>query len=248
MENALLFAARQSRGAESLHTVLQENPHLPDWCTVIISLELALLENRLDSALPGLTHVHRQPASPYLPYYQVERLLRHGRPDLADTLLNAYGGSFPATEAAFLRLQVFRTQGAIALLDPAYDNLLRNPLTPHLATKFCSYLIANGTPGQLARYLDRFATGGPTLTAETLPLYQATYVVAALAGDQAHADRIHEAVAKFSSSDYRALNGLAELLKTRKPDGRMPRLLPLVQLPIEVLYAILEPPAPAAAK
>jgi hypothetical protein len=45
------------------------------------------------------------------------------------------------------------------------------------------------------------------------------------------------------------LRGLGELLKGRGADPRLPRILPLVPLPTEVVYAILERQAvPAPAK
>ena len=245
--HALLFAARQSRDGESLRSVLQQNPHLPEWCTEIINLEQALLENRFDSALPGLTRVHRQPPSAYLPYYQVERLLLHGHADQAATLLLAYGNRLPADEAAFLRLQIYRAKGWTARIDAEYDLLLQYPMTPRLAAKFCAYLITHPASGPLARYVDKFIQEGPTIAAGTIPLYQATYLAAALAGDTARADLLRAALTKFTSADARVLNGLVELLKTGRPDPRILRILPLVPLPIEVIYAIqARPPATAA--
>jgi hypothetical protein len=53
---------------------------------------------------------------------------------------------------------------------------------------------------------------------------------------------------KFTSSDARVLHGLVELLKPNKPDPRLPRILPLVSLPTEVMFAILERQSPVPAK
>lgn len=243
--HALLFAARQSRHGESLREILRNNPHLPDWCTEIINLELALLENRVDSALPGLTRVHRQPPAAYLPYYQVDRLLRHRRADLADTLLRAYGSRLSADEAAFLRLRIYRAKGWSALVGPEFETLFQYPLSPRLAAKFCAELIANPAGEPAARYLDKFNLEGPDLSTATIPLYHASYLAAALAGDRARAERLRAAIAKFTSSDARTLNGLAELLKNGRTDPRLARILPLVPLPTEVIYTIQEGPAGA---
>lgn len=247
--NALLFAARQNRGSEYLRRVLVDNPHLPEWCTEIINLELALLERHLDTALPGLNRVYRQPPSTYLPYYQVERLLLSGHADQADQLLTAYGNLLPADEAGFLRLRIYRAKGWTALIGTEYDTLLQYPMTPRLAAKFCAYLVAYPDPGLLARYLDRFTAQGPAIAGDTIPLYQAGYLAAALAGDTRRADLIRADITRFTSSDARVLNGLVELLQRRQPpDGRLARILPLVPLPTEVVYAILERPSGAASK
>lgn len=245
--HALLFAARQNRDAAALKAVLQANPHLPEWCTEIINLEVALLDNRLAAALPGLTKIHRLPAPPYLPYFQTERLLLHGHPDEADTVLAAYGSSVPSDEAAFLRLRIYRAKGWTALIGPEFDTLLRYPMTPRLAAKFCAHLLGHPDARQMARYLDKFSWEGPALSVETIPLFQAGYLAAALAGDTARADRILADISRFTASDARVLKGLAELLKSGAPDPRLPRILPLVPLPTEVVYAILERP-PVAKK
>lgn len=246
--NALLFSARQSRDATSLGATLQDNPHLPEWCTELIGIEQALLENRVESALPRLTHVYRQPASSYLPYYQVERLLLCGQPDQANDLLTAYGNRLPPDESAFLRLRIYHAKGWSSLLPSEYDNLLQYPLTPRLANQFCAYLIIHPAPELLAGYADRFARQGPPLNADTVPLYHATYLAAALANDPARAEILRAEITKFTSSDARVLRGLVELLKAGKPDPRYSRILPLVPLPTEVIYAILELQTVAPAK
>lgn len=241
--NALLFAARRAHDGQPLRDVLQHNPHLPEWCTEIINLELALLDNRLDTALPGLTRIHRQLPSAYLPCYQADRLLLHGRADQAGTLINAYGIRFPADEAAFLRLRIYRAKGWSALIGTEFDTLLQYPMTPRLAAKFCSFLITNPDPGLLARYLDKFTREGPAVSAETIPLHHAGFLAAALAGDNARAERLRGGITRFTSSDARVLGGLLEILKRGKPDPRLVRILPLVPLPTEVVYAILERPS-----
>lgn len=246
--NALLFSARQTHASEFLGTALQANPHLPEWCTELINIEQGLLEDRVESTLPRLTHIYRQPAASYLPYYQVERLLVGGRADLANTVLGSYTNLLQPDEAAFLRLRIFHAKGWLSLLSPEYDNLLQYPLTPRLANEFCAYLIIHPSPQLLAGYFDRFTRQGPPLTAETLPLYQATYLATALADDSVRVEKIRDQLARFTSSDARVLRGLVELLKAGKPDPRLSRILPLVHLPTEVVYAILEQQAAAPAK
>jgi hypothetical protein len=243
--NALLFAARQTHDSRPLRAVLLNNPHLPDWCTDILNLEVSLLDHRLDAALPGLTRVHRQLPSPYIPLFQTDRLLRHGHADLAESVLTAYGNRLPADEAAFLRLRIYLARGWSAPISTETDNLLRYPMTPRLAAKFCAFLITNPDPGLLARYLDKFSAGGPAISAETMPVYDAGVLAAALAGDPARADRLRVEIRRFTASDARVLNGLGEILRSGKPDARLTRILPLVPLPAEVVYAILERPVPA---
>ena len=246
--NALLFAARQTGNSGALAQVLQQNPHLPEWCTEIIGIEQALLENQLDRVLPRLTRVSHYPDASYYPYYQVHRLLLYGRAEQANELLTAYGPRVQPDEASFLRLCIFQALKWNSLVGSEYDNLLQYPMVPRIAAQFCAYLIAHPATAPAARYCDKFLLEGPPLTGENLALYQATYLVAVLAGDTAQAGTLHDQLSRFTASDTRVLHGLEVLLKTGKPDPRLARILPLVPLPAEVVYAILERQAAAAPK
>jgi len=121
-------------------------------------------------------------------------------------------------------------------------------MAPRVVAQFCAYLLTAPEPAAVARYYEQFERSGPPLSAETLPLYQATYLVVALAGDSAQAGDIQTKIMKFTASDARVLRGLVELLKPNKPDPRLARILPLVALPTEVMFAILERQSPVAAK
>ncbi len=238
--NALLFAARETTDSQFLTTVLEHGGPLPDWCVELITIERGLLQNRLGDVLPRLTRVYQQPAAAYVPYYQVDRLLRYGRADKALNLLNTYGARIPPDEAAFLHLRLYHAKGWSPLLDAEHETLLQYPMAPRIAAQFCAYLISNPDPGLLARYFDKFTREGPTLAAETLPLYHATYLAAATAGDNVRAEKIAAQIMQFTGSDARVVRGLAELLQAGRPDARLSRILPLVPLPTEVVYAALE--------
>ena len=244
--NALLFAARASSDSQFLTTVLEQRGPLPEWCVELISIERGLLQNRVDDFLPRLTRIYRQPAAAYLPYYQVDRLLRCGRVDEALHLLDTYGASLPPDEAAFLHLRLYRAKGWSSLLAAEHETLLQYELAPRIAAQFCAYLVRDPDPGLLAQYFDKFTREGPTLAADTLPLYQASYLAAAMAGDKVRSEKIAAQIRQFTGSDARVIRGLVELLQAGQPDERLARILPLVPLPTEVVYAVLERrPAPA---
>ncbi len=243
--HALLFAVRPGKESEPLRNLLRDNPHLPEWCTEIITLEQALLEGRVEGTLPGLTRVYRKPAATYLPYFQADRLILHGYPDLAADLLTAYGSYLPADEAAFLRLRIYHAKDWSDLISKEFDNLLQYPMTPRLAAKFCAYLIAHPNPTLVARYLARFNRDGPVISAESLSLFQANFLLAALTGDKDRTELIRADISRYTQSDARVLYGLVEILRSGKRDPRLSRILPLVSLPIEVIYAILKKSASA---
>lgn len=246
--NALLFSARKTGDHAYLGTVLSEHPHVPDWCTELIGIEQLLLQGHLDRALPRLTRVYRQPAAGYVPYYQVDRLLRHGETDHANNLLRAYGSQLRPDEAGFLRLRVYQAKDWTSLAGPELESLLRYEMVPRIIAQFCAYLINRPDPVLFARFHDRLAAANLPVNAETVALHQAVYLAGTLAGDAARAEQITVRINQYTASDARILRGLGELLKARTFDPRLPRILPLVPLPTEVVYAILDrqsPPAPA---
>lgn len=243
--HALLFAARQSADPQALAAVLAADHGLPDWCTEILRGEQLLLQNRPDQALAVLRRTPPRDAPGYFPTFQADRLLRAGYPDLAAASLETNAGRVPADEAAFLRLRVFQAKAWDSLIETEVDNLLHLPLTPRLATLFCAYLAEPRQAGIAPRFLQRFAAAGPAISEESLPVYQAVYLVAAAGGDPAQADQIAAAIKSLTGSDAKALHELGSLLKARAPAGEVAQFLPLVPLPLEMVYAILERPTPA---
>lgn len=241
--HCLLFAARQTRDQAVLEDLIQHHTGLPDWCTDLIRIELLLLQERHEQALVFLSRVNNRPVSAYQPIYQVDRLLGLGRVDQAGQLIETYGRLLPADEAAFLRLRVFNAKKWTSLMGPEYENLLSFPVTPRLAAQFCAWFIREPDADAFARYADRFLQHGPGLTGDTLPLYHASYLAAILSRDQVRAEQIAAAVARFTSSDVKALRAIGEVLPNPANAAALAQLLPLVPLPLEVIYAILERPA-----
>jgi tetratricopeptide (TPR) repeat protein len=238
--NAVFFACRQTRDSAFLGTVLSQHPHLPEWCTELIGIEHLLLQGHTDRALPRLNRVYRRPAAAYIPYYQIDRLLRLGLHDQANILLQTYDRQLQPNEAAFLRLRSYQAKGWTSLVSAEFDSLLRYELSPPLATQFCAYLVSHPDPALFASFSARFETTGMPVNADTVSLYHAAYLAAVLAGDAPRADQLLARITQYTASDARVLRGLGELLGKQAGDSRLPRILPLVPLPTEVTYAILE--------
>ena len=240
--HALLFAARETADVQFLGAVLERSNALPEWCRDLLATERALLLNQPATTLSRLTRIYRAADAGYVPYFQVDRLLRHGFPDEALKLLNAYGPRVADDEAGFLLLRLYRAKGWRTLFDDESRTLLQLPMSPRLAAQFSAHLVRDPDPGLLAGYLDKFTREGPALTAETLPLYDATFLAATLAGDKERAERIATQVNRFTKTDSKSLRGLAEALSAGPADEHLLRILPLVPLPTEAVYAVLDRP------
>ena len=162
-------------------------------------------------------------------------------------MLHAYQSQLPADEAAFLRLRDYRAKNWSALFGSQFDALLRYEMAPRIVAQFCAYLVNNPDPGLLARYYDWFLAAGPPVNVDTVHLYHATYLAAILTGDAGRAEQIAQRIGQFTTTDAQALRGLGEMLKGRTADPRLLRILPLVPLPTEVVYAILDQQSPPVA-
>jgi tetratricopeptide (TPR) repeat protein len=240
--HCLLFAARQTRDQAVLENLLHHHTGLPDWCTDLARIELLLLQDRREQALALLTRINHRPANAYEPFYQVDRLLALDRVDQAAQLIDVYGHLAPSDEVAFLRLRVFRAKKWTSLMEPEYDNLLRYPMTLRLAAQFSAWLVRQPEPDALARYADRFLTHGPPINSDTLPFYHATYLAASLSQDHERAERLATEITRFTASDAKALRAVAEVLLRPGNPAQLSELLPLVPLPLDVIYAILDRP------
>lgn len=247
--NALLFACRQTGDHAYLGKVLAEHPHLPVWCTELIGIEQLLLQGQLEKVRPRLTRIYRVPDAGYIPYFQADRLLRHSQVEPATELLRAYGPQLQPDEAAFVRLRIYQAKGWSSLIGSEFESVLGYGMQPRIITQICSYLINHPEPALFMRFLERFTATNLPVDPTTVPLYHAVYLCAILSGDAPQAEQLARRISDFTASDARVLRGLGELLKGRGADPRLPRILPLVPLPTEVVYAILERQAvPAPAK
>ncbi len=244
--HCLLFAVRQTQDEAALANLIQHHTSLPDWCREIVQTEILLLQGRQDQALSRLTRLGRRPDSAYVPHYQVERLLQLERPDQALELINAHGGLLPADEASVLRVQIFHAKRWSSLLSSEYDTLLSYPITPRLTAQLSASFIRHPDPVALARFVDRFLQEGPALSNDSLPLYHSVHLAAVAGQDAERAERLAEAVSRFTASDAKALRAVGGLLNQPDSLPQVGQLLTLVPVPLEILYVILErPEAPA---
>ncbi len=247
--HALIFSARQTGDDHTLGALLASEHGLPDWCVEAVTIEQLVLQRQVDKALPRLNRRFPVTVANYLPYYQADRLLRLGLPDQAAALLDNYGDNrLPADEMSLLRLRAFRARGWAVPADSEYDTLLHYPMSPRLATLLCAFLIDRTSQPLRSAFLERFLAAGPPLTTDTLPLYHAAYLVTELSGDRARTAQLANQIDRFTRSEAKPLRGLAGLLKDNPQPAQVNALLPLVPLPLEVVYAVQELPVKSATR
>lgn len=245
---ALVFAARQTNDEAALAPVLSGEHGLPEWCVEIAAIEQQLLLKRPERALPRLMRVAVRAGSSYLPCYQADRLLALGRAEPAVNLLKAYGNNVPADMGAILRMRAFDALGWTALGEAEFDALMDMPMNSRFVTLVSAHLISHPSAARSEQFLRRFIQEPPELNDDTLPVHHAAYLLAAQQPKSATADTILRPITAFTKSDARPVRGLAQLIQSGAPAREVRQVLPVVMLPIEVVYALLERPEKAASR
>lgn len=244
--HALFFATRATGDPAPLETARASSAKFPDWCNFLLTLEYAAQTGGLDAVQAQLTRVQADPGSPYVPIYQVQRLIAFGHYTAALKMLEGYAGRVPADEAGFLRLEAFTLLGWTSLTRNEFESLLAFPMRPRLAAQFCAFLLRFPDRNLLALYFDRFVKVGPNLEADTYPLYAATLLASARCGDPERVAYMSEIIRRITDHDPRALNQLVTQLVNHEELKRIDLILPAVPLPTEVIYALLDRYRPAA--
>ncbi|MBI3886131.1 MAG: hypothetical protein HY302_10425 [Opitutae bacterium] len=244
--HALFFAVRQTHDAHFLNELLARPPAVPDWCMQLIRIEAALLQGRLASVERQLTSPDAAPASPYVPYYQIDRLIASGRYDDAIAMLDAYGPRLSPDEATFHRLRIYAARGWTSLAEIEFDDVLSRPLTPRQITLICAQLVRQPNRTLLSRYFVRFVRARLPLTTENYPLFSATFCAAAVNGNWERAADLASMLRQLTGTEAQSFQALQEFLRRGGAAKRIDLVLPAIALPIEVTYALLERYPPSA--
>jgi tetratricopeptide (TPR) repeat protein len=239
--HGLFFSTRQTGNHLVLAELLASPRGLPDWCVELIGIEHALqTETDAARALERLTRAWPEPPTPYVPYYQVERLTALGRPQEALAVLDRYSGQLSPEEAAFLRLDAYARLGWDSLVATELGTLLAYPLHGPLVARFCAHFLRHPDRALHARFADRLVREGPKASPESFPVFAALLLTSARCGDPERMAYVGEIIRRDIQVDSRALLTLAGIVQRDEVGRRLDLLLPSVPLPTEVMYALLE--------
>lgn len=243
--HALFFAVRQTHDSQFLTDLLARQPNLPPWCLTLIQTEAALLADPHATVPLALLSTVADAASPYISYYQIDRLIALGRYDNAMELLVAYGSRINPDEAAYHRLRIFSARGWTSLAEIEFDNILSQPLTARQITLICTFLIGQPNRALLSRYFVSFVRNRVPLTAANYPLFSATFCAAAANGNWERADEIGSMLKQLTGSEAHSFRVLQAFFRKNESGKRINQMLPVIALPTEVSYALLGRYAPS---
>lgn len=246
---ALLFATRRTRDDALLHDLAaRTEPAARAWQS-LLEAELLLRSGRTPEARAALERPWAAPAPPFALFYRVNALIGLGDAYAALDLLARHPGVLDAEATVTLRLAAFATQGAANPLERQVDELLGSRLNPATVKILCAQLIRFPDPVLFSRLWEKVSREALPFNATTAGAWFSLLATAGAIGDSERLRAITTQLKATSEDPFIALNVVEAFFLGKTAERRITAFLPILPLPLEVTYALLERylPAPVAA-
>jgi hypothetical protein len=247
---ALFFAVRRTGDERPLRELLANaSPAATPWHP-IIAIEQLLRAGRKAEARAAL----ERPLPPNSPafslFYRVNALIELGVAMPALDLLAKYPGVLDREAEVTLRLDALAVHGARANLTRQADELMAARLEPSPIKVLCAHLIRHPDTALFERLWEKLERAPPPVNNDTVGPWFSVLATAGAVGDRARLHLITGRLKQSASTPFVALSVVEAFFRGETAERRITAFLPLLPLPLEVTYALLDryaPPRPAAA-
>lgn len=240
---AFVFAARRNPSETTLRELAASpSPAARPWRR-IFELELLLRHGEFREARAALDAPWPADAPAYSLFYRVSILTEMRDTFAALDLLGRYPNALDAEATVTLRLAALAAGDMQRPLQQEIDRLLAGPLaaTNLTAVKIlCAHLIRFPDGGAFERLALRFAREDIPLHTESAGIWFSMFCAAGSVGDRG---RLHELTFRLrnaSSKPFMALAAVEAFFRGETAERQLTSFLPLLPLPLEVTYALLE--------
>jgi tetratricopeptide (TPR) repeat protein len=235
--HALIFATRRLRDDAPLQQLLDEPAGAP-WRPVL-QAELLWRSGRTQEAAAVLAQPW-SPPHPYFAYYQMRQLLALGRPQEALALLQAYGALVPGDEAAATLLAVNAQLGLQAELLRDAANWLGASPTPAVVELLATHLVRYPNAELLRLVFTRLDAAPLPANEAGYRAYCALFCAAGVGGDRQQLHALTVTLKERAGATFVTLNAAEDFFLGQSASSRIESFLPVLTLPVETLYALLE--------
>lgn len=246
---AFFFATAQSRDDTALKE-LRQSPAKPlaAW-HALLDAELLARAGRTDEAR-AIIERSGNATPPYALFRYVELLIEMGHPAAALDLLGRRPGALDADAETTLRLTAYQRAGATRLRDALLDALIGPRLDPPRLVIVLRHLIRHPDVAVFARVCEQLARKPLALNSDTAGVWFSLLCTAGAIGDQARLTELTHHLKNASETPFVALGALEAFFRGKTAERRITTFLPMVPLPMEITYALIErfPPPPPMAK
>lgn len=244
---ALLFATRRTANDAPLRDLLANTgAHARPWHRVV-ETELLLRAGRTAEGRKLLESTWPVDAPPFTVFYRANALIELGDPFAALDLLGQHRARLDDTAWVSLRLHAFAVQGASRALQQDVDALLGARLNAPTIVLLCAHLIRHPNPALFLQLWQKVLREPPPLNTENAGAWFSLLCAAGTVGDH---DRLRELTTQLknaANTPFHALTLVEAFFRGETAERRINIFLPVVPLPLDVTYALIErysaPPA-----
>lgn len=248
---ALLVAVRQTGDDTPLRTLLaSDSPAAKAWHD-LIEVELLRLAGRLGDVRRRIEQPWNPRAPAFTLYYRAEALIELGETFAALDLVAKHSDVLDAEAAATLRLTAYAAAGMVNNLRRQADELLAPPYhAGNLALPkiLCAHLIRFPDAALFERLHAKLRADDLPMNTETAGVWFSLLCAAGAVGDQERLAELAVLLRPAGRTPLDALAAVAGFFRGDTAERRVTAFLPLLPLPLEVTYALLERYAPPAPK
>ena len=236
---ALVFASRQSHRDVTLRDLrAADDPAAVVW-RPLLDAELLFLAGRTAEARAALNRPGWSEVPPYGAYYQVSQLIELG--DVYAALDRLGGLPQLDTETRFsLELAAFAHQGARRPLEQQVDLLLAPRLAPPAIKVLAAQLIRQPDRALLDRLCTKLHREPLPFNTDTAGVYFSLLCAAGVQGDWAKFDALGHTITGGSGMTAPFFTSIENFFRGRTTSDRVTSILPMIPLPVEVTYALIE--------
>jgi hypothetical protein len=247
---ALLFATRRTGDDGPLRAAVSNPaPAALPWQPVF-ETELLLRAGRSREARATLERPWRAGSPTFTLFYRVNALI-----DLNDTfaaldLLARHPGALDPEAEVTLRLDAFASRSAQGPLQRQLDELLAPRLNLSTLKIICAHLIRHPNRELFGRLYEKVQREPIPFGTETAGAWFSLLCTAGAVGDTTRLSEITAGLKSTSRNPSVALDGIAAFFRGETTERRIILFLPILPLPLEVTYALIErySPLPAIAE
>lgn len=237
---ALCFASRRIGDDASIHALLANaRPAAARWHS-LLELELLLRHRQKREAWAASERPWPADAPPYILFYRVNALIELGAVLPALDLLAQHPQVLDRGDVAALRLDAFAVHGATANLNRQIDDLLAGRLDATPIRILCSHLIRHPNEAAFQRLWERIDRAGMPMNNETVGSWFSLLATAGTIGNKTYLHQITARLKESSSTPFVALSVVEAFFRGELADRPITSFLPLLPLPLEVTYALLD--------
>ncbi|MCX6943441.1 MAG: hypothetical protein NT173_01525 [Opitutales bacterium] len=237
---ALVFATRQSGRADVLQTLgASPAPDLAVW-RPLLEAEQQFLAGRPAAARARWEQADWDGVPAYGAYYQVSELIARGEVYAAIDRLGAVDARLDGETRRGLQLAAFARQGARRPLQQQVDQLFAPRLSLGAIKVLTAQLIRQPDPVLFDQLCARLQREPVPFSTDSAGVYFSCLCAAGVQGDWAQFHALGRIITQGSGRSAAFFLTLENFFRGRSPSDRISSILPMVPLPLEVTYALLE--------